>query len=34
VVTRYLAKELSGRQIRVNVVAPGAIETDSGGQNI
>ena len=27
--TRYLAKELGARKIRVNVVAPGAIETDS-----
>ncbi len=29
--TRYMAKELGGRQIRVNTVAPGAIETDFGG---
>ena len=29
--TRYLAKELGTRQIRVNTVAPGAIETDFGG---
>lgn len=29
--TRYLAKELGGRKIRANVVAPGAIETDFGG---
>lgn len=31
VYTRYLAKELGGRKIRANVVAPGAIETDFGG---
>lgn len=29
--SRYLAKELGNRQIRVNCVAPGAIETDFGG---
>ncbi len=29
--TRYLAKEMGGRKIRANVVAPGAIETDFGG---
>lgn len=29
--SRYLAKELGERKIRVNVVAPGAIETDFGG---
>ncbi|MEO8517170.1 MAG: SDR family oxidoreductase [Flavobacterium sp.] len=29
--TKYEAKELGNRQIRVNVVAPGAIETDFGG---
>ncbi|MEE1962314.1 SDR family oxidoreductase [Allomuricauda taeanensis] len=29
--TRYQAKELGTRQIRSNVVAPGAIETDFGG---
>ncbi|MEO8253884.1 MAG: SDR family oxidoreductase [Flavobacterium sp.] len=29
--TKYQAKELGSRQIRVNVVAPGAIETDFGG---
>jgi NAD(P)-dependent dehydrogenase (short-subunit alcohol dehydrogenase family) len=28
--TRYLAKELGGRRIRANVVAPGAIMTDFG----
>ncbi|MEO6632161.1 MAG: SDR family oxidoreductase [Mucilaginibacter sp.] len=31
VLTRYLAKELGARGIAVNVVAPGAIETDFGG---
>jgi NAD(P)-dependent dehydrogenase (short-subunit alcohol dehydrogenase family) len=31
VLTRYLAKELGPRQIAVNTVAPGAIETDFGG---
>ncbi|MEL7223756.1 MAG: SDR family oxidoreductase [Cyanobacteria bacterium J06576_12] len=31
VLTRYLAKELGERQITVNTVAPGAIETDFGG---
>jgi NAD(P)-dependent dehydrogenase (short-subunit alcohol dehydrogenase family) len=31
ILTRYLAKELGARKIRVNVVAPGAIETDFGG---
>lgn len=29
--TKYLAKELGGRNIRANVVAPGAIATDFGG---
>lgn len=29
--TRYQAKELGSRRIRVNTVAPGAIETDFGG---
>jgi Dehydrogenases with different specificities (related to short-chain alcohol dehydrogenases) len=31
ILSRYLAKELGERRIRVNVVAPGAIETDFGG---
>ena len=31
VLTRYQARELGSRGIRVNVVAPGAIETDFGG---
>jgi len=31
VLTRYMAKELGSRQIAVNVVAPGAIETDFNG---
>jgi NAD(P)-dependent dehydrogenase (short-subunit alcohol dehydrogenase family) len=31
VLTRYMAKELGFRGIAVNVVAPGAIETDFGG---
>jgi NAD(P)-dependent dehydrogenase (short-subunit alcohol dehydrogenase family) len=31
VLTRYMAKELGPRQIAVNVIAPGAIETDFGG---
>ena len=31
VLTRYMAKELGTRGIRVNVVAPGAIESDFGG---
>ena len=32
--TRYLAKELGSRQIAVNTVAPGAIETDFGGGRV
>jgi len=31
VLTKYLAKELGSRGIAVNVLAPGAIETDFGG---
>ncbi len=31
VLTRYMAKELAARRITVNVLAPGAIETDFGG---
>lgn len=31
VLTRYQAKELGERKIRVNAIAPGAIETDFGG---
>lgn len=31
--TRYQALELGSRKITVNVIAPGAIETDFGGKN-
>ena len=34
VLTRYMAKELGSRQITVNVVAPGAIETDFAGGSV
>lgn len=32
--TRYMALELGSRRIRVNTVAPGAIETDFGGGTV
>jgi NAD(P)-dependent dehydrogenase (short-subunit alcohol dehydrogenase family) len=32
--TRYQAKELGSRGIRVNTIAPGAIETDFGGGHV
>jgi NAD(P)-dependent dehydrogenase (short-subunit alcohol dehydrogenase family) len=34
VLTRYMAKELGERRIRVNVIAPGAIETDFAGGSV
>ena len=34
VLTRYQAKELGARGISVNVIAPGAIETDFGGGSV
>lgn len=34
VLTRYLAVELGPRRIRVNAIAPGAIETDFGGGHV
>ena len=34
VLTKYLAKELGTRGISVNVLAPGAIETDFGGGRV
>lgn len=32
--SRYFAKELGGRKIRVNTIAPGAIETDFGNGRV
>jgi NAD(P)-dependent dehydrogenase (short-subunit alcohol dehydrogenase family) len=32
--TKYMAKELGSRRIAVNIVAPGAIETDFGGGTV
>ena len=34
VLTRYMAKELGSRNISVNIIAPGAIETDFAGGSI
>ncbi|MGY3011086.1 NAD(P)-dependent dehydrogenase (short-subunit alcohol dehydrogenase family) [Ewingella americana] len=34
VLTKYQAKELGARGIRVNILAPGAIETDFGGGHV
>ncbi|MNL52189.1 3-oxoacyl-[acyl-carrier-protein] reductase FabG [compost metagenome] len=34
VLTRYQAKELGARNIAVNTLAPGAIETDFGGGTV
>lgn len=34
VLTKYMAKELGPRRIAVNVIAPGAIETDFGGGEV
>jgi len=34
ILTKYLAKELGSRGIAVNIVAPGAIETDFGGGGV
>ncbi|HMN44103.1 MAG TPA: SDR family oxidoreductase [Povalibacter sp.] len=34
VLTRYMAKELGERRIAVNILAPGAIETDFGGGTV
>ncbi len=34
VLTRYQAKELGVRGISVNIIAPGAIETDFGGERV
>ena len=34
ILTKYMAKELGARRIAVNIVAPGAIETDFGGGSV
>jgi NAD(P)-dependent dehydrogenase (short-subunit alcohol dehydrogenase family) len=34
VLTKYMAKELGARQIAVNTIAPGAIETDFSGGGV
>ena len=34
ILSKYMAKELGARKIAVNVIAPGAIETDFGGGHV